>query len=101
MWRAGRKHLQRDGSYEASARLSSRPRAAGRGIREADLTDTDIPMNPVEASAVVRERARRECSNTLAVWEEGINLLIRGIDPLRAMKYQRTAHLQEPVQFAL
>jgi hypothetical protein len=40
-------------------------------------------MNPVEASAAVRDQSVRECAATLAIWENGINLLIRALDPLK------------------
>lgn len=65
------------------------------------MTDSCVPMNPVEASAAIRERSCRDFAGTLAVWEEGINLLIRSLDPLQGMPYRDPEHAKEPVQFAL
>ena len=45
-----------------------------------------VRLNPIEASAAIRERSLRECKSTLAIWEQRIDFLIRAIDALQGMR---------------
>ncbi len=58
-------------------------------------------MDLESAAAQTRQRARTECARSVAIWEEGINLLLQCMEPLRDAHYHKPDEDVELVQFAL